>query len=317
MCTSHEEPDFAAAAKRNGVVGILPKSTAPEKLPDILALLREAIAAALPAAVSAPLSAPRSAGEPRRPAPAHPAGAAPAASEPPGLTEARVLDLIDSRLDGLLDSAMGERIDERIAARISKLLAPMLDDLRRDLTERLGLETRRTLEEGLADSRDLIEARAAETRRAVDSQLAEARQAQSATKRTEEAAGLEAGISRMVNETLPHLVKIEIEAERGQIMDLVEQYLREFGPKPVAQAQASVPSDEHQAALEGALVAKASDIARRESREIAESSIDQVNQIADAMVARAKSGLSRVYLAIAGAAILGVAAAAAVYAILA
>ena len=43
MCTSHEDAEFAATAQRKGVVGILPKSVAPEKLPEILARLQEVV----------------------------------------------------------------------------------------------------------------------------------------------------------------------------------------------------------------------------------------------------------------------------------
>ena len=48
ICTASEDPDFAAAAHRRGITGILPKSVAPEKLPEILALLKDVIARRAP-----------------------------------------------------------------------------------------------------------------------------------------------------------------------------------------------------------------------------------------------------------------------------
>ncbi len=57
MCTSHEDADFVATARKKGVFGILPKSTAPELLPEIMDRLRTSVAGAAeraPAAAGAP-----------------------------------------------------------------------------------------------------------------------------------------------------------------------------------------------------------------------------------------------------------------------
>jgi CheY-like chemotaxis protein len=55
MCTSHEEPEFVATAQKKGVFGILPKSAAPELLPEMMARLQAEFGAG---AVSTPAPAP-------------------------------------------------------------------------------------------------------------------------------------------------------------------------------------------------------------------------------------------------------------------
>ena len=103
MCTSHEDADFAEAARRKGVAAILPKSIAPETLPDLLARLRGIAAAGPRQPVAAAL--------PERP---HQAPSAPA----------------------------DQRLDERMERRLTGLLNPLIDELRRDLAERLLAEVR-------------------------------------------------------------------------------------------------------------------------------------------------------------------------------
>jgi len=45
MCTSYENPDFFAQARRKGAFGILSKAAAPDKLPDLLECLKRTISA--------------------------------------------------------------------------------------------------------------------------------------------------------------------------------------------------------------------------------------------------------------------------------
>lgn len=114
MCTSHEEPEFVATAQKKGVFGILPKSAAPELLPEMMARLRAELGAgalSVPALVSAPAAAP------------------PAVL--PGLSEEAVIKLFEARLD----------------ARLPHVLSSMVDELRRDLSEVAFNEAKRLIEE--------------------------------------------------------------------------------------------------------------------------------------------------------------------------
>lgn len=278
MCTSHEDADFAAAAQRKGVVGILPKSVAPEKLPEILERLRTALAAAEGTPV--PTMAPSV------PAPAS-AGASPAtAAIPTGLAEAEVLRLIE------------ERVDERLELRLAGLLAPLLEDLRRDLSERV-----------LADTRVLIDSRLSETRHELESKLTDVRTAREAARSASDLKELEDLTARVVHTELPGMVKVEIEAERSEILGLVEQYLKELNP----QAQATDQGNERLAALDGAIASKAQDAARRAAQDAIEAGIDRTNRIADAMVNQIRASMRLVYLAIAGAGLVGALSSAAVF----
>jgi CheY-like chemotaxis protein len=270
MCTSHEDADFAATAQRKGVVGILPKSVAPERLPEILERLRTAVANA--AAPTTPIPAPSAT------APGGGATAPATGAIPSGLAEAEVLRLI------------GERVDERIELRLAGLLAPLLEDLRRDLSERV-----------LAETRALVESRLTETRHQLEAKLADERKAREAGRSAKDIKELEGLTARLVESTLPHIVKVEIEAERTEILGLVEQYLKELSP----QAQAADQGTERLAALDSVIAEKAQNVAQRAAQDAIETGIDRTNRIADGMVNRVRASMKLVYLAIACAGLVG------------
>jgi CheY-like chemotaxis protein len=271
MCTSHEDADFAAIAQRKGVVGILPKSVAPEKLPEILDRLRTALAAAE--------ASPALAAAPNVRAPAQAAAPAPAPTAiPAGPTETETLRLI------------AERVDERIEMRLAALMAPLLDDLRRDIGEHV-----------LADTRALIEPRLAETRHQVEAKLADERRSRDSARSANDIKELEAIATRLVEGALSTVVKVEIEAERSEILALVEQYLKEASP----QVQATDNGAERLAAIDNAIASKAHDAAQRAAKDAIEAGIDRTNLIADAMVNRVRANMHLIYLAIAGAALVG------------
>jgi len=333
MCTSHEDPDFAATARGKGVVGILPKSTAPEKLPAILDLLREAVAgvaAAAPTPAPAPIPAPT-----------------PVAPVAEGVTEARALELVDARLD----SQLGARIDERLNARISAVLAPMLEELRRELTERLTAEAGHLVDERIGALGETLAAAPAvvdadEVRASAEHYVAGqlptivATEVQSAVSRITQStlpdlikteseratdrlrsetlpqlikAEISDAVDSVARTSLPDLVKIEIEAERGQVMDLVDQYLGELKPSA---SQGPAISDEVLAEIESKIADRLQDTTRRETREGIESAVESATKAAEEVASKARSGLGAVYAAIVGAAGVGIAAAAAVYLLL-
>ncbi|MGQ9831484.1 MAG: response regulator [Thermochromatium sp.] len=118
MCTSHEEPEFVAMAQQKGVFGILPKSSAPERIPQMMARLQAELRAGAPAAETPAAIAPTA------------PPVAPAVAAPPGLSEEAIIALFESRL----------------AQRLPQLLSPVVDELRRELNAALADETRRLLE---------------------------------------------------------------------------------------------------------------------------------------------------------------------------
>lgn len=301
MCTSHEDADFAATAERKGVVGILPKSGAPEKLPAILEKLRDSIR--LPSGTSA------------KPA----AGAVPSASASPPAGAAQPPVAVPSASTGVDESQLLARMDERISARITALL----DDLRRDLSERLTAEAhreldarldaeRQALDRRLQEQRGGIEAHLDQHRRVLDEQLNGMSQFLESVRAQSGRAELRGLVEHLVRETLPGLVKVEVESERGQIMALVEQYLRDLGPRA---REAGELSPQQLASMEQALAKKAGEVARFEAQTAVEMALSRKPQARETS-APARPNLTGVYLAILGAALAGVTAAAAVYVLL-
>ena len=305
MCTSHEDADFAATAQRKGVVGILPKSGAPEKLPAILAQLRDSIR--VPSLIHGETAA---AAPPPQPGP----GLSPAS------TPAKPRTPAPEQGSGSDEAQMLARLDERMATRITGLL----DDLRRDLRERLTAEVQHLLDAGLHAERQELDRRLQEERRASDARLESERRAleeriDSASRSRETSAPgisqaeVHALAERLSAEALPSLVKVEIEAERGQIMDLVEQYLREFGPRIEEGRERDA---ERLASLDGAIATKAAEVARLEAQAAVEAALSRRQKEPAQAPQQAAPAMTGVYLAILAAALAGVGAAAAVYVLL-
>lgn len=306
MCTSHEDADFAATAQRKGVVGILPKSGAPEKLPAILAKLRDSI--------RIPSLHPGDATPTSRPKPS-PSGSQPATAG--SLRPAAPLPQGGSPLD---EAQILARLDERIATRITGLL----DDLRRDLSERLTAEVQRMLDAGLQTERKALERHLANERGAIETRLAEERRGLEAridsAGRVQEGAAIEAARTelhalgeRLSREALPGLVKVEIEAERGQIMGLVEQYLRELGPRL---QDVGKPDAERPGSMDGAIASKAAEVARLEARAAVEAALSRRPSSLPQGSPVPRPAMTGIYLGILGAALAGVGAAMAVYILL-
>ncbi len=122
LCTSQEDSDFAAAAQKKGVLAVLPKSLAAERLTDIIACLEAAIDSNTPA----PLAQVSQAAE----------SAAAVPSTPPGPPS---------------EAALAALIDERLEAGINKRLTILVESLRRDLTEILGAEVHHIVDARLAE----------------------------------------------------------------------------------------------------------------------------------------------------------------------
>jgi CheY-like chemotaxis protein len=276
MCSSHEDPDFAAAAKRKGVAGILPKSVAPERLPDVLDGLRNLLASEQhPIAVPAVTRV--------APAPAQPA-------TPAGLSEADVARLVEERV--------AAQVDARVEKRLGALLGAAVEDLRRDLEDRV-----------LAETRALLESRLAEVRHEIEAKLADERLARDSSRNARDLQELEEVASRFVDQALPTIVKIEIEAERAAVLEIVEQYVRERVP----QSKAADLSPERLAAIETSIAEKALDSTKRAAQEIVENGVDRLNSISDTMARQVHDRLRKIYIGIGGAALTGVLAAVAVY----
>lgn len=198
ICTTHENAAVAAVARQRGAAGTLTKSLAAEELPELLARLG-AGGERLPSAIRE-----------------WPAGTGPTAPQiAPGLDpQPELLRLIDERA--------GRIVEERIEARLTGLIESLLQDLERNLSERL-----------LASSRQLIESQISATRVLFEQRLAGEHQATAAAQARHLSAELESATGRLASEVLPPLVKAEIARERNQIEAQIDRYLRE-GPVPAS-----------------------------------------------------------------------------------
>ncbi len=118
MCTSNEDPEFFAQAKKKGALDILSKSTAPEKLGSLLEKLQLAVSppvvAPAPAAIAEPDSGYAAVAEPQ-----------PAA--PDTLTEAQVDERIRTLTPPLLDG-LAERLAQDLIAETQQTLVSRLDE---------------------------------------------------------------------------------------------------------------------------------------------------------------------------------------------
>lgn len=189
MCTSHEEPEFVATAQKKGVFGILPKSAAPELLPEMMARLQAELgmAAGAPAAEKpAEITAPKPAAVP---VPSAAPAMVPPTAVPPGLSEVAIIELFESRL----------------AERLPRLLSPMLDELRRDLNEVVLNESRRLIEE----------------RQAAEPSVRQSAPSQPTM------ADLQAISTRLATETLPDLIKRALQTERAHVQEWIDKRIGE------------------------------------------------------------------------------------------
>ncbi|CRI66037.1 Response regulator receiver protein [Thiocapsa sp. KS1] len=123
LCTSQEDSDFAAAAQKRGVLTVLPKSLAAERLPEVIACLHAAIDSNTPAPLAQVPQAAESA-------------AVAASSTPPGPPN---------------EADLSALIDERLEAGINKRLTILVESLRRDLTEILIAEVQHIVDSRLAE----------------------------------------------------------------------------------------------------------------------------------------------------------------------
>ncbi|MCU0834377.1 MAG: response regulator [Chromatiaceae bacterium] len=286
MCTSNEDPEFVAQAQRKGALDIVAKSTAGDKLGNLLKRLEGG-------AALAPAGAPAAAGPN-----AEEIGAI-ARREAERLVEERLRLLIESRLAELRESLVAEaaaRIEGGLAARVegitkrlnaeAALEASQYVDARLDAqAAQLAAEAARRVEEGLAGR--------------LESQVEQLRgrfiQAQS------EQAQVTA--QRLASELIPQAVRQQIGEERAQIAQTVQQ--------SVDAAVTRIAADPGfvnrlTASVEAAAVAKAAETATKVATQ-------RTTELAGGLLQSARSGGATMYLLAAGAALVGVLSAAVVY----
>jgi CheY-like chemotaxis protein len=125
LCTSQEDSSFAEAAEKKGVLAVLPKPLATERLPEVIERIRTEIDKSTHMAPSEPT----------------PSGET--------MDTARSSDTADARSEPELIAL----IDARLQAGLNSRLTLLIEDLRRDLTEMLTAEVRHLVETQLDEAR--------------------------------------------------------------------------------------------------------------------------------------------------------------------
>lgn len=185
MCTSNEDPDFIAQAKKKGAFGVLAKSTAGEKLSDLLARVKQVAATPKEGAVPAVPAAPQ--------------------ADMVQLEE-RFRGLIDSLIDeraGRLAADLTAQVDERIEARVRTSIEPLLDDLMEGVTKDLMAKTDERLASGLDREAQRLQKQFLEVQK---------EQAQQTT-------------NRLLNESLPQLLRQQFKQEKEDLTVTMQERL--------------------------------------------------------------------------------------------
>ncbi|WP_295440633.1 response regulator [uncultured Thiodictyon sp.] len=278
MCTSHEAADFAADARRRGAVGVLPKSMAAERLPDLLSGLQSALDQVLPTvqAVPTPVAQP----------------AAPQVAVSLGVPERTLA----------LDPELVRLIEHRIDACMTGMIEPLMQDLERNLNERLLATTRKLIQ---SQTEAQAESQAAETRELIAARLADERQAARRLQTEAITAQCQSAVAQLIGEAVSEKVRVGLETERDQIMALVNQCLREFSADGTTAAQRDA---ERRAALDEVITAKTietTEVAKREASEAAAGAVAQAQRISDAMMKEVRRRLTWLYVAVVGTLLIG------------
>ena len=346
MATSQDDPEFAGNARRKGALGILPKSIPSEtqaRLPEVLARLRTILAApaaaatpiqvpvapTMPAMPSAPATAPiqvpiaplaagaetppilAPAGGDAVPAPVLAIPQVPPVAPSPALAKEEVEHLVDLRLDLLLKQRLRSALD------------PMLEQLRRELTDSLLAEIGRSLDSRLGALRDSIPAASASTAEAGPSPSEiEATIGRLLAARLDEVLDvrLDRRIAARVDERLTARLDETLASESTRILSLLDDRLTLLRAQIPPHEAGTAALEQRLAALDDTLSSKALLMARRESQAALEQALDSGRQSAESIETLVenslKSRLGQVYPLIAGAALAGISAAAAVYLLL-
>lgn len=285
MCTSNEDPEFIAQAKKKGALDVLSKSTAPEKLGNLLDRLRQARESPEGTSAATGVATP----DDRRPAEVA-TEAAPTSDDEQfeGRVRALIEPLMDEHADRLTVDLLA-KIDDRIESHVRTSIGPMMEDLTKRLGEDLITKTNQKLVAGLEREGERLKQQILE---------AQSEKAQVTAR-------------RLLNEVLPQA----LQQQREQEEKATAQTVTELADKALSTLVAE-PSFMQGVldTLEARVAESAEQIATRQATEIAETlASEQANAMAELLVQPPRKGDGNILLLSAGAALVGVVSAAVVY----
>lgn len=288
MCTSNEDPDFIAQAEKKGAYGVLAKSTAGEKLHELLESLKRKVAAP-EGAVAAP-QIPVPAAAPPTPAAAAAAGGL-AIKQIDERIRALVGPLVEEHAKRLANDLMG-RIDERIDARVRSSIEPHMDDLGESLAKDLLAKTDERLASGLEKEAERLQ--------------------QHFLKVQNEHAQLTT--NRLLNESLPQLLRQQFKQEKHELAQSIQDRI-DKSLKNLVEDQGFLRSVSE--AVEATLVGSAERVAKRHATEVAENiARQQAGTVTEQLMRSSSGGKGLMFVLALIAALLGMGSSAAVYLLL-
>jgi len=285
MCSGNEDASFASQAHRKGAFGILPKSSADEKLPSLLKRLETGAGAPSPSL--APAVAP---------------------AELAAIARREAERVIEERLRGSLAALLKEQRESLIAeasARVESGLAARVEAVTRRLNAEAALEASQYVDARLdAQAGQLV----AEAARRVEEGLAGRLEAQASQLRDRflqaQSGQAQVTAQRLADELIPQAVRQAIAGERPQLAQMVQQSvdaaLARLAAEPDFLRRLTGP-------IEAVAVAKAEEAARRESEAVAlKIATQRTAELAGGLMQTARPGGATMYLLAAGAALIGV-----------
>jgi CheY-like chemotaxis protein len=286
MCTSNEDPEFIAQARRKGAFSILSKSSAADKLPDLLEELKRGGAPGTPA-VPEPVQG---------------------ATELARLARLEAERLLAERLDGRLR----QEIVAEAAAKAEQALAGRVESLAQQLSAEAAMEASQDVEARLGAHAERVGAEAARradaalsARMDVEAERLQGRFAQVQNEQAQRTA------QRLASELMPQLVRKELVDQRQEIAHLVQELL-DSALEGLMQDPAFLRrlSD----SMASAATSRAQEAARSEVQRLSDSvSSARAAEVAEAMMQAVRTAGRRMYLLAGIAAAVGILSAAAVY----
>jgi CheY-like chemotaxis protein len=282
MCTSNEDSEFIAQARKKGAVDILSKSTAPEKLEALLERLQVAVTAPAPAAAVA------ESGPAYQPALPEADGTVPTQEQLAEGVLARVRPLLDQHAKTLAADLVA-RTDERLDMRVRTAIGPIVDELSDRLSAELFAKTDEKLISRLGEEADRLQKNFIK---------AQSEQAQLTT-------------NRLINEILPQVVRQQLEHEQQNIahmvQDLIDGSLDSLVEEPAFIRRVL-------GNFEAAATTSAEQIVKRQAQAIAESvASERAGEVADRLMQTSRPDQGPMYLLAGAAALVGVASSAVVF----
>lgn len=281
MCTSNEEPEFVAQARRKGALDILAKSATPERLANLLTRLQAAVGAA-------PAAPPAAAAEPTESA--EPVSAS-------SVSAASVAETASMAARDEVERLLGEQLEQRLQRLLDYHLSGLSEKLRTELAAQA---------ESSLDVR--VEAEAARLQNQLAQSLAEKVRADIKRILTD---SLPAMVRQQLDAVLPGSVRQQLRHEETGIAQMVQELIDTSVDR--------LPEDPAflrrlQRGKSAAAASNTQETVRRHAREVAEETASgHAGALTEALRQATRQNKRLIYLLATAAALVGIASAAAVY----